>query len=305
MLNPLPPSVTVSTPGTCGELVQGWHPGWQQPVLVSCPIDRSGRVTASLSDDPAIRVTGSERHAYDKARRAARLALDALGARGVGVRLHIDSDLPSGRGFAASTADVVGALAAVGQLLGQPFSPAALAELACRIEPSDSTMFATATALAYRDSGRCETIGPAPALPLLLLDGGEMVDTLAFNRRLKLATLRQLGPSTATALALLRRGLAGGDWAAVGAAASLSADSYQAIRFSRLVAQAQRWAADTRALGLVRAHSGSIVGLLYPPGAPLDELADRLRGCFGGAISATRLAPGGCLVTRPEAVLVG
>ncbi len=283
------PKITVSVPGTCGELVQGWHPGWEKPVLVSCPIDLYSRVTVSLRADA--RLTGPR--GFDKLRRAARLALDYLDRPAAGATFAVNSQLSSGRGMASSTADVVGAMAGLAVALGQSLRPAELARLACQVEPTDSTMFNHLTMLAYRDNGHFEAIGPTPALPLLMLDPGQVVDTLTFNRKLNLAALRQLGPTTAEALTLLQNGTLNAKAEAIGAAASLSAASYQPILFNPLLAQAQHWAAATGALGVVRAHSGSLIGLLYPPGTPLDEPARWLAVRFNGPITATRLAPGG------------
>ncbi len=280
------PPITVSVPGTCGELVQGWHPDWDVPVLVSCPIELSSRVTVSLRPDPRLI---APRSGYAKLRQAARLALTTLNCPQAGATMNVTSQLKRGRGMASSTADVVGALAGLAIALGRPFSPAQLAGLACQIEPTDSVMFAELAALAYRDGGHFEIIGPAPALPLLMLDAGGAVDTLAYNRQLNLSALRALGPTTAEALALLRQG----DPAAIGAAATLSAVSYQPILFNPLLAPAQEWAAATGALGVVRAHSGSVIGLLYPPGAPLAEPARWLKKQFTGSLTQTRLTPGG------------
>jgi L-threonine kinase len=184
-------------------------------------------------------------------------------------------------------------MAGLGVVLNRPLSPAELARLACRVEPTDSIMFAELTMLAYRDTGRSQTIGPAPALPLLMLDPGLAVDTLSFNRTLNLAALRQLGDTTLEALDWLRQGALAGDAVAVGAAATLSAVSYQPLLFNPMLAQAQQWAKDTGAVGVVRAHSGTIAGLLYPPGIPLDAPARWLAKRFEGAITATQLTGGG------------
>jgi L-threonine kinase len=195
--------------------------------------------------------------------------------------------------MASSTADMVGAMAGLALALNRPLPPAELARLACRVEPTDSIMFTELTMLAYRDTGRSQTIGPAPALPLLMLDPGQAVDTLSFNRALNLAALRQLGPTTLEALDWLRQGTQTGDAAAIGAAATLSAVSYQPLLFNPLLERAGRWATETGAVGVVRAHSGSLIGLLYPPGAPLDGPARWLEARFAGAITATQLTGGG------------
>jgi hypothetical protein len=47
----------------------------------------------------------------------------------------------------------------------------------------------------------------------------------------------------------------------------------------------------------VRAHSGSVVGLLYPPQTDLAEPARWLATRFNGVITRTHLTSGGTLVS--------
>jgi len=290
--------VTVAVPGTCGELVQGWHPNWERPVLVSCPIHLHSRVRVSLNPTGQISVCAAGPGNNAKLRQAARLALDFLGRRLLGAEIWVDSQLLPGRGMASSTADVVGVMAALSLGLQHPLAPEQLAGLACQIEPSDSTMFTNPTALAYRNGEPWQELGTVRSLPLLMLDPGQIVDTLAFNATLNLPALKQLGPGTQTALQLLQQGLAANHPEAIGQAASLSAFNYQTIAENPLLERAKRWATATGALGLVRAHSGSLVGLLYPPETPLAGPGRWLAGQFEGTITATMLAPGGFKVVQ-------
>lgn len=285
------PSIQVAVPGTCGELVQGWHPDWDEPVLVSCPMTCYSRVTVQLLPQSR-RVTANGPGATVKLRQAAHLALRELERADLGARISVSTELLSGRGMASSTADIVGVLAAISAALNRPFTPAEMARLACRIEPSDSTMFAGLAALAYRGSSRHQELGPAPDLPLLMLDLGEGVDTVSYNARLDLSAVQRLAVTTRIALDWLREGISAGNPAAIGAAATLSAASYQAVSDNPLLPQVQAWAKTTGALGIVRAHSGSLFGLLYEPGLDLAEPARWLAARFDGALTLTRLAGG-------------
>ncbi len=291
------PPVTILMPGTCGELIQGWWADWAEPVLVSCPIACYNQVTVQLRSDAHIIAPPG----YIKAAQAARLGLEVLGRPDLGATISLDNALPPGRGLASSTADIVGVLAGLAAALNRPLSAAALARLACQIEPSDSTMFSGLALLAYRGSSRYMELGAVPALALLLLDPGTAVDTLSYNARLDLAAVKSLAAATQAALELLTHGLRRYDVEAVGAAATLSAGSYQNVSFSPLVEQAQGWAKSTGALGLVRAHSGSVAGLLYPPQTDLSDLSRWLAHRFAGVITETHLVDGGYRLTRTEA----
>lgn len=284
--------ITVAIPGTCGELVQGWSSDWDEPVLVSCPITLYSRVRVQLQSYPEIYTYG-DTNLYPKSYQAARLLLDYVGRPDLGAKIHLSSELKPGRGMASSTADIVGVMSALAIALNRVISSADIARLASQIEPSDSTMFRGVTALAYRGSARYRELGPAPPLPLLMLDTGHVVDTLRYNAGLDLSRVRQLAPPTQVALELLRQGLANYDPATIGAAATLSALSYQAVNFSPFLEQTLAWAKSTGALGVVRAHSGSVVGLLYPPQFDLTDPAQWLASRFEGAIQPTYLTPGG------------
>lgn len=283
------PAITVLVPGTCGELVQGWYALWNEAVLVSCPIARYSRVTLWLKPDPAIEAPGT----HPKVRQAARLLLNEAGRPDLGAGIQVQSQLPPGRGMASSTADIVGVLAGLLVALGQPPQPAQLARLACRIEPSDSTMFSQLALLAYRGSSRFKLLGQTPPLACLMLDPGQTVDTVSYNAQLNLAAVRKLASTTQTALNLLQQGLRDNDAAAIGAATSLSATAYQSVNYSPLVALAQQWVKATGAVGLVRAHSGSVLGLLYPPGTPLEEAIAYISPQFTGQLIQTALTTSG------------
>lgn len=292
--------ITILVPGTCGELIQGWWADWAEPVLVSCPIARCSRITVQLCPDSRI----STPPGYLKAAQAARLGLDTLGRPDLGAAISLDSQLPPGRGMASSTADIVGVLAGLAAALNSSFSAAVLARLACQIEPSDSTMFNSLALLAYRGSSRYVELGSAPALPLLMLDPGTSVDTVSYNVRLDLAAVQTLATTTQTAVEFLSYGLRQHESEAIGAAATLSASIYQKISFSPLVEQALGWAKTTGALGVVRAHSGSVAGLLYPAQTDLSDLSGWLARRFTGVITETHLVNGGYRVEGVEARLL-
>jgi L-threonine kinase len=287
--------ITVAIPGTCGELVQGWTPDWDEAVLVSCPIARYSQVRVELCPGPDILAQGPSND-YSKLEQAARLVLSYLGQPNLGARVAVNSQLLPGRGMASSTADVVGVMIGLALTLEPSIPAGELARLACQVEPSDSTMFADLTALAYRDSARFQQLGPVPALPLLMLDTGQAVDTLTFNARLNLRAVRQLAPTTKTALEMLKQGLASNDAAAIGAAATLSALSYQRVNYNPLVDRAMRWVDETGAVGLIRAHSGSVLGLLYPANTNLNGPEQWLASRFEGTICQTQLTRGSYLL---------
>ena len=264
-----PACATVDLPGTCGEWVQGALEGI--PCLVSCAIDWYARVSVTLGGVP-----GSWRLPADaaKAAHALRLALAARGNPPVGGTLRLNNPLPRGRGYASSTADVAGTIYALGLALGVPFAPAEVAQLAVRVEPSDGTLFPGLTLFAHRDAAFHRPLAALPPLAVVVLDPGGSVDTLTFNRQDHSGALKKAAPMYREAFALLEAGLATGDVAMIARAATLSAKTHQAILPSTLVDAALEIFPAVGALGICRAHSGTLVGLVCEPEA-VTEVAAR------------------------------
>jgi L-threonine kinase len=120
---------------------------------------------------------------------------------------------------------------------------------------------------------------------VLVLDPGGQVDTLAYNREVTERALRPCAPAHREALALLQAGLTEGDWNQVGQGATLSAQTQQAILSSPWLEAALDLARGLGALGVCRAHSGTLLGVLLDPArtAP-DEALTRARARLPKAV---------------------
>lgn len=271
---------TVLTPCSCGELVQGTLDG--QPFLVSCPIDRYSQVTVTLLPEPpgGIPALGDGRHS--KAMAGAEAALAYLGMSGTPFRLELSRPLPPSRGFGTSTADVVGAIVAAAGAAGHHLQPEEVASLSVSVEPSDSTMFPGLALLDHRGGSRWEPLGPAPSLLVAVLEFGGAVDTVSYNRGLNLAVLRGMGRDHARAVELLRRGLREGRLDMIGLATTLSACLNQGLLPKPYLEAAIELAGRHQGLGVCAAHSGTVLGVLFPPGAA--RAARRLLAAAGGSL---------------------
>jgi L-threonine kinase len=250
----------VSLPGTCGEWVQGTLDG--EPCLVSCPVDWFGDVTVRFADcaGPWVLPPGAT-----KAASALRKGLAILGAAEVAGRLDIANPLPRARGYASSTVDVAGAILALGKALGRDLAPDQVARLAVEVEPSDSIMFPGLALLAHRSAAFYRILHPAPPLAVVILDPGGAVDTLSFNDIDHRRALERLAPQHRDAFALLEAGLTAGDGRMVAQAATASALLHQALLRNPLIEPALRLVRQAGAWGIVRAHSGTLVGLVCEP----------------------------------------
>ena len=247
-----------SLPATCGELVQGTLEG--VPCLVSCPIGLYSTAQVTIGPE-LLQETPAD---APKAVAALRAGQGFLGHSDAGVGLVLDSPIPRGRGYGSSTADVGASLYALAEASGQTLAPVDAARLAVGVEPSDSTLFPGLTLFDHIRGSFHEHLGQAPGVAVLVIDPGGTVDTIAFNQTDHEAALRTLAGRHHEAFALLRLGLARGDMAAVGQAASLSAQAHQTILFNVLLDRALSIAAEIGSFGVCRAHSGTILGILLP-----------------------------------------
>jgi L-threonine kinase len=281
---------SAALPATCGELVQGTLDGI--PCLVSCPID-----CYSIAEIRLKSVTGWEvPHNTPKAITALRDGLEYLGGTLRGGLLKLVSELPPARGYGSSTADVGATLYALGEAAGQPIAPDQVAQLAIGVEPSDSTVFPGLALFGHRDGGLYKGLGPAPPLAVVVIDPGGEVDTLAFNRTDHGETLGRLACQHREAFGLLCEGVMRGDWEAVGKAATLSACTHQVILPNSLLEPVLALAEEVGALGVCRAHSGTLLGLLFDPRCTdLPAVATFVARRLPPSVSATpyRLVDGG------------
>jgi L-threonine kinase len=303
-------SASVTLPATCGEWVQGTLDG--VPCLVSCAINWHASVRLELQGTngseprPPTRTgqtqarPGASDHSLadlwqlppdrPKAVCALRRALAARNVPGSGGALIVQNPLPRGRGYASSTVDVAGTIFAVGESVGTPFTPAEVARLATAVEPSDSIMFTRPTLLAHRDASFFRPLGPSPRLAVVVLDPGGNVDTLAFNCEDHGPIMKELAPQHRDLFAMLEAGLEQDDAALVARAATGSALTHQRILYSELVECVSGWMGRIGAIGICRAHSGTLVGLLCDPDSAPEVGAQAVERLPGVTIRICRAA---------------
>ncbi len=248
--------------GTFGELLQGALPGGDD-FLVTLPISRRSSAWFRLDRAGPLQVFPSHKV---KSLRLAGAMLATAGA-GAGGALVLDSDVPIGKGLASSSADLVATARAVGAVLGLDTSPAAVEGWLRPIEPTDGVMHAGIVVFEHRQVRLRAALGALPALTVVAVDEGGVLDTVAFNRRPKEYPPRTVA-EYATLLETLAEAVRTGDVATVGAVASRSAALNQRLAPKRNLAALQRISRRIGALGVVCAHSGTMLGLLLADHAP-------------------------------------
>lgn len=245
----------VLIPYTCGELFQGTLDGL--PCLVSCPITKysSARVVAS----------GGSTALPNKARRA----LDKL-TSGQPLAVDLQQSLPPGRGYGTSTADIGSVLFAAAGFLGVDLEPVTATRLAASIEPTDSSLLPGLALLDHLNARVVELLGPPLPITIVVLDPGGEVDSEIYNQVNWKPALQRLRNVHRLAFEMLHQAIITRDVVAFGAAATQSAAAHQNLLPNPFFKHALSLSADTHAVGVCRAHSGTILGLMYAS-ADFDE----------------------------------
>ena len=249
--------IVVSAPGSCGELVQGTIDG--KNFLVTCPVD----LFAEVELYPGDLLQGKTGH---KVMAAVERTLLYLGAGLERYHVAVRSELPVGKGMASSSADISAACLATALSVGRSLSVDEIADIALSIEPTDA-IFYPGIALFDHIKGRVrQSLGNPPPMRIVVFDVGGEVDTVSFNQRQDLAALNAAKePEVRQAVEWVTRGIATGDCRLIGAAATLSARANQPILYKPCLETIIEISGRLGAVGVNVAHSGTVVGVLFPP----------------------------------------
>ncbi len=262
-------------PASCGELVQGTWNGVN--FLVPCPVDLYSLAVVKLRPSPGL--TGPADR--PKALEAVRRTLSFLGSPELGGELWLDSRIPRGKGMASSTADIGAAASAAAAALGMYLRPRDLAFLAVGIEPTDGTLLPGITLVDHVRGYWQLPLGQGPEAGILALDLGGQVDTLEFNAQPGLAEKNEANEAlTRRAFLLVRRGIQEKNLGLLGQGTTLSAEANQSILFKPLLSELRDWSRRRGGAGIVAAHSGTVLGLLYQPERNLEKEEESLRRAF-------------------------
>lgn len=247
--------------GTFGELVQGII--GKRPFLITLPIP-SLRSMATFIPDPAI----SEIRVVDskiKAGRAGGLLLQLFGVKGGG-HLEIHSNIPTGKGLASSSADIVAALRAISDSYSLPLTQEMISSIAAKVEPTDGVMYEEVVAYDFINGQLIESFGDLPPFILVGIDLGGTVNTIEFNLVPK-AYSQDDQNQFIEAYNLVKKGFWEENSTYIFKAATISAQVNQKILPKPIFYQLEKLA-HTFQGGVVVAHSGTVAGILIDRNIP-------------------------------------
>lgn len=296
------PRGTGTARGTFGELLQGVLPDRLRHFLVTLPIMRASTAEFAYAPDAtAITVFPPDKL---KSARLAELTLAHLGVGGGGT-LTVRSDLPAGKGLASSSADLVATARAIGDALGMRLGTLEIERLLREIEPSDGVMYSGTVAFYHREVRLRQRMGQLPPLTIVGLDEGGVVDTIDFNNRVTPRFSRSDQYEYARLLDTLAAGIRAEDCTTIGRVATVSALRNQTLCPKRTLPAVLEICQDVGGIGVVAAHSGTMLGVLLDERDPAyaDRLPEAVLACSAlGTVSVDHSERSTAPVVPPAAL---
>lgn len=257
-----------SCSGTFGELVQGMID--ERPFLITLPVRDLKSSALFVPDRNAVDIVTAR--GRQKARLACEKLLRTFGIR-LGGYLHIQSNIPIGKGMASSSADIIAAVRAVADSCSLPITEELISRIAAEIEPTDGVMYEGVVAYDYLNGQLIEAFGSLPPFILIGFDVGGSIDTIEFNQKRKDYSEKQK-KKFRQAYELVTEGIKSRNFSYLCEAATISARINQQLLpklyFDELKQMAQQYNG-----GVVVAHSGTVAGLLLDAQMPNIQAVSR------------------------------
>ncbi|MBC1527487.1 propanediol utilization protein [Listeria seeligeri] len=249
--------IKAKCPASCGELLQGWIEGSEK--LISYPINWFSEVT--LSDKLIVNKTGNT-----KAWLAFQQTCEYFGVpenERPRVSLQVKSTIPVAKGMASSTADIAATIGVTASWLQQKITETEIAKLCLRLEPTDSTIFQTLTLFDHLKGATIRSTDWIPKLGVVVLEPLTILETALFRQESHQNQLLQNEASLARGFALFEQAIRQQKVDLLGVAATISAESNQAILPKPFFKEMLEVVEKLDLPGLNVSHSGTVVGLLY------------------------------------------
>lgn len=248
-------TVTVKSPGSCGEFIQGIYQ--EQPCLVSCPIDLysnirivEGSATCML-DTKAVQMLDLIFSEYSIPREEKHH-----------INIQMSSEIPIEKGMASSTADIAGIARGLSAYYDLGLSDKTIAELCVFIEPTDNIMFERLNLFNHVCGDVLMNFEAQLEAQILIVEFKGAVNTMNFHRQQDGYTREEVDRFEAV-LKLFKQGLQDKNLNAIGRACTESARLNQKIlykpHFEALAALSEEFGGH----GVITGHSGTVIGVLY------------------------------------------
>lgn len=252
-------------PGSIGELIQGKLD--HIDVLVSCPINLYTTVRLFETNKPF------ERYKYEKSSMFFKNMLNRWGYSTYlnTLDFQIHSDIPNEKGFASSTADLCALYSCLTTIFRKNYDEWELAEECTKVEPTDSIVFKKMTMFDYKNGTYKKTLGEYIKFYSLCFVGEKNIDTVEFNNK-------TLYPQKhiEDLIVLLEKGVSSSNYKNIFEASSQSIIRNQHRLKYDILPEVIRIREKTGGLGIIGAHSGNLLGIVYDERIRLNEAYKQL-----------------------------
>lgn len=243
---------TVNYPGSFGEILQGKVNN--KDLLLSCPVDIYTKVKVFESNNIHKK--------YNNKKSAAFLTniLELWGCNQYDSTLdiEIDSKIPYGKGLASSTADLCGVYYCLLKMFNKEFNETELMEQCIKIEPTDSIIFKEMTLFDYKKGLYRRQMGKYMSYNILAFEGNKVVDTVEFNSK-NLTPLSDVGDL----IPILEEGISEKSLEKIAYVSTESIIRNQKRLYYDFLDKIVDIKDKTSGLGIVGAHSGNVLGIIY------------------------------------------
>lgn len=288
--------VEVMVPGTCGQIAQGWRNG--QPFLITCPVGLYSR--ALVTDRTSVKSGFGQ-----KARLALKSTYSYLGATHFPYGMTLESQLPSGKGMASSSADISAVIAAVGAAFGEHLLPDEIGELAAGIEPTDGVFYPGIANMNYMTGELYKLYQDVPKMIIAMFDTepGNEINKVDFHAHF--AENKMPTDSSPELLALIDRLDRGVTPELLAEIAVMSARENQRLLEKPDYEEILAFAKSLGALGVCVAHVGTMIGVMWRPDASMRDIVVAIREISTKFpklefFETERMIPGGAQIHRPS-----
>ena len=183
--------------------------------------------------------------------------------------LALESQLPTGKGMAASTADIVAVIQAVSAAIDEELEPEEIAEIAAGIEPTDGIFYPGIVRMNYMTGELLQSYGNAPKMIIAMFDTGGTINTIEFHSEYH--GHENSPQELLDAIEELDR-----DFSAqqIGKVATLSALANQRLVHKPQLEEIIEYAQSLGALGVNVAHSGTMMGVLFAADESMNKVLE-------------------------------
>lgn len=262
---------TINYPGSFGEILQGKVNN--KDLLLSCPVNIYTQV--KVFECNSIHKKYNNKKSADFLRNI--LELWGYGHHDNTIDIEINSKIPYGKGLASSTADLCGVYYCLLKMFSREFNEPELIEQCIKIEPTDSIIFKEMTLFDYKKGLYKKQMGEYIPYNILAFEGNQVVDTVEFNRKNipELSNVDDLIP-------ILEESIKEKNLKKLAYVSTESIIRNQKRLYYDFLEQIIDIKDKTHGLGIMGAHSGNVLGIIYEDEEKLNyakELTQNVTNC--------------------------